>query len=344
VLTALVLGACASALDRGEELYRQGDVRGALEVWSQVPEDSREHERVQARLRIVQSEYARMLRRYEKRAAFFESEGRLAEAVLYYRLAYKMDPARGDLLSHVQVLVRKLRKRGQTEASGLRAALDAGDLRQASRHAQLLAALDPFDPAVQLEIRQVRAAAGARVLNHIAEGESAYGAGDRAGARKAFDQVLELDPRNETAHGYLSYIARFEAYEAEQAMPPPPRSISQEEILAEGHFRSASEAERAGEDFWAITEYEAALSVEPNHQGARKALTTLRTRLLPQVDELYQIGKRYFQDEDLHNALRAWRRALSIDPTDERTRENVERAERMLARLEELQTGESPGS
>ena len=80
------------------------------------------------------------------------------------------------------------------------------------------------------------------------------------------------------------------------------------------------------------------------HQGARRSLTALRSRLRPEVAGLYQMGKRYFQEEDLHNALRVWRRALSIDPTDQRTRENVERAERMLARLEEIQSGVHPGS
>ena len=81
--------------------------------------------------------------------------------------------------------------------------------------------------------------------------------------------------------------------------------------------------------------------MNPEHEGARAALRTLRTRRAPDVNRLYQLGKRYFQDEDLHNALRAWREALAIDPADERTRENVERAERMLARLEELQTDAS---
>lgn len=338
------LTACVTALDRGEGLYRQGDVLGALEVWRGVDEESSEYAQVQTRLDVVASEFDRMLRRYEKRASFYESEGRLAEAALYYRLAYKMDPGRRALLGRVQQLVRELDRRQRKEHEGLEEALGSGNLKRASAHAARLELLDPFDPAVQIEIRHVRAATGARVLNHVADGEAAFAAGSRGSARAAFLSVLELDPRNETALGYLSYIQQFEAEERERRIPPRPRSVSQEEILAEGHFRSASQAESAGETFWAITEYEAALSVNPNHPGSRRALTALRSRLHPQVEQLYERGKRYFQDEDLHNALRVWRRALSIDPTDQRTRDNVERAERMLARLEEIQTGEDSGS
>jgi hypothetical protein len=40
----------------------------------------------------------------------------------------------------------------------------------------------------------------------------------------------------------------------------------------------------------------------------------------------------------LEKALAAWREALLIAPDDQRTRENVDRAERILSRLEEIQT------
>ena len=73
-------------------------------------------------------------------------------------------------------------------------------------------------------------------------------------------------------------------------------------------------------------------------------MTALRERLQPQVEDLYQRGVSFFQDEDLHNAVRSWRRALAIDPTDERTRDHVQRAVRMLKRLEEMQTGDGSAS
>ena len=347
VALALALAAllgCASPLERGEALYRQGDVRGALDVWRGVTDDADDYEVVRARHDVVAAEFERLLLRYEKQAEFFEAEGRLAEAALYYRLTYAMDPKREALLERVQTLVRELDTRVREERSGLRKALNAGNLKGATSHARLLEALDPFDPSIQIEIRQLRATIGSEILSAINAGEIAYAGGRRDDSRESFERVLELDPRNETALGYLSYIRRFEGLEAQRDLPPPPRSISREEIVAEGHFRSAQQAEKAGDPFSAIAEYEAALSVNSRHAGAHKRLTDLRARLHPQTDELYQRGKRYFQEEDLHNALRVWRRALSIDPTDERTRENIERAERMLARLEEIQTSGIPGS
>ena len=121
--------------------------------------------------------------------------------------------------------------------------------------------------------------------------------------------------------------------------PSPIRSISTEEILAEGHYRAAQPAEDGEELFRALSEYLAALRVNSRHQGARRGLTNLRRQLAPRVAGLYQAGERYFLDEDLHNALRVWRQLLLIEPNHPQALENVERAERILQRLEEIQSG-----
>jgi tetratricopeptide (TPR) repeat protein len=82
----------------------------------------------------------------------------------------------------------------------------------------------------------------------------------------------------------------------------------------------------------------AALEIDPKHAAARRRLVGLRAELAPRVPVLYEQGKHYFQDEDLEKALAAWRDALLIAPDDQRTKENVDRAERILSRLEEIQT------
>ena len=341
LLCLVALLACTGPLQRGENLYRQGDLAGAREAWRTIPPGHGEYREARRRLELADSEFDRALLRYEKQAEFFESESRLAEAVLYYRLILKLDPSRDAVLERTQELVRELAAQEAREKAGLEAALRAEDLELASRHATALARLNPFDPGLQSDVRQVRAGIGERVQTHLERGKTAYATGQREAARREFLTVLVLDPRNETALGYLSYIHRFEELEANEQVPPPPSAISRKDILAEGHYRSAREAEASGEPFWAIAEYEAALSVDAGHHASQRDLNALRSRLQPQVPELYDLGKRYFQEEDLHNALRAWRRVLLIDPGNERTREHVDRAERMLARLEEIQTSGS---
>jgi tetratricopeptide (TPR) repeat protein len=351
LLLWLALASCASTFEQGEAHYRQGDVRAALEAWRSIGPDDGAYLRARARLAIVEPEVERSLRRWEKQAAFFESQGRLAEAVLYYRLTLKVDPEREGTLGRVQGLARELARRTAELRVELRRALEAGRLVDASRSARELARLDPFDPAVQIELRQVRAAVGSEVMRHVEEGRRAYAGGERELAAASFRSVLELEEGNETALGYLSYLQRLSELDqerrsapprgSEELLPPPPRAVTQDEIRAEGHYRTATRAEEAGDPFRALAEYETALRIDPRHRPAQRRLGSLRTQMAPRIDELYETGKRYFQEDDLRNALRVWRQVLLIDPRHERTRENVDRAERILSRIEELQTGGS---
>ena len=329
--------ACSSPLQRGEDLYRHGDLPGALQVWRAAGTDPR----VEQRLAEVEVQLDTRLRRYEKRARFFEEQERLAEAILYYRLALKLDPGREATLDRVQRLARVLKRRVEEERAMLRTSLDERKLFRASAHAQRLAALNPFDPSVLAETTHVRARVGAEVLHNLEVGKQHYAQGDRVRARRAFEMVLALDEGNQIALGYLAYIRRFQRQASRPNLPDLPSSISQEDILAEGHYRAARQARDAGDDFRALSEYEGALRANAGHGAARRELDRLRGDLRHRVEELYVIGKRYFQDEDLHNALRAWNQVLLIDPGHQRTRENVERAERILSRLEELQTSGS---
>ena len=66
VIQALALCACTSTLEQGEQLYRQGDVRGAIDLWRAVPENSGEFERTQQRLQTAEVQFQRTLQRYEK--------------------------------------------------------------------------------------------------------------------------------------------------------------------------------------------------------------------------------------------------------------------------------------
>jgi tetratricopeptide (TPR) repeat protein len=346
---SLALSACAGAYQRGEQLYSQGDIAGALAVLRAIPESNGEYPRARARLDTLEAELASSLVRYEKRAQFFEGEGRLAEAVLYYRLALRLDPNRPQSLAKAQALYRELQAKSAEERAKLGAALAAGDLRAANQSAERLQTLDPFDPAIQIELRQVNAETGAQILRWLEDGKRAYAVGDRAGARASFERVTDLDPENEAALGYLSFLRRYDqdlaqappqqapAATARLAALPPP-TLSPQDVLAEGRYRSGRKAEEAGDPYRAIREYQAALRADPRHPRARERLVALRQELAPRVPALYEQGKRYFQDEDLEKALQVWRNALLIDPGDQRTRENVDRAERILSRLEEIQT------
>jgi tetratricopeptide (TPR) repeat protein len=101
-------------------------------------------------------------------------------------------------------------------------------------------------------------------------------------------------------------------------------------------------AERTGDPYAAIRNELRALELAPEHAGARSHLAELRGRLSPDVARLIASGQEHYQQEELHSALDAWRRALLIDPGNEEARAYVGRAENLLQNLERLRS--EPGS
>ncbi len=338
LLLALLGAGCVSPLEQGERLYRQGDRRAALETWRGIPPQHRDRTRAETRIRDVEAEFEQLVEQYRQQAAYFESEGRLAESVLSYRLAHTLQPDR-ETLEKVQVLARRLVELEARHQKEYRTAFDRGQLATARRHLARLRQLDPLDPDLPTHEEELARAFDAEVDRHLARGRRGFFAADYATAEAAFRQVLRLDPGNEAAQGYLAYIDTVR--DSSRGRPPavvePPRfRATDAEIRAEGFYQNALSAERAGDPYTAIRYDLAALAANPSHRGAREHMATLRRRLRPQVDALIESGSTAFAREDLHTALDRWRRALLIQPGNRTARDYVERAEKLLANLERL--------
>lgn len=348
LLAAACLCACTTALERGERRYREGDTLAALATWRGIESDAFEYEAAQRRIEEVETEFGQLVRYYKKRAGYYEERGRLAESVLNFRLALKLQQEDHATLTHVQELVRRLARQREAERTAMREAFRAGDL--AGAHAALgrLRTLDPFSPETTNDARQLEAALAAEIDRRLARGRRGFSSGDHTAAEAAFRSALELDASNETALGYLSFIERIRAQEREATQArvarPEPSEVraSDSEIRAEGLFRNALAAEQKGDLFEAIRFDIRALRADPKHARARRHLDGLRLTLRPEVGGLIESGRRKFQQEDLQAALDLWRRALLIDPTNAEAREYAARAEQLLENLDRLRGAPPP--
>lgn len=347
MIRALALGAvlglvgCATPLQMGERLYREGDRLGALETWRAIPQGSPEYRSARERITAVEEEFQQLVVRYKKRASYFEERERLAESILNYRLALKLQPEDRATLEHVQQLARQLASRKASGMTSYREALLHRDLPMARRELDQLRTLDPFAAELESEAREFDLVLLTEVAQRLAAGRHAYASGNYGAARSAFVAVLRLDPDNETARGYLSYIAasldegggsggELEAFD--------PAAASDAEIRAEGSYQNGLAAERSGEPYAAIGHYERALEAHPDHREARNHLLAIRSDLAGEVSSLIEAGLREFRNEDLRPALDLWGRALLIDPDNERARAYIARAERQLGNLERLRS------
>jgi tetratricopeptide (TPR) repeat protein len=349
LLLLLTLTSCTTPLELGERRYREGDRVAALEIWRSVDSNSLYYGAVQRRIKEVEDESVRLVALFKKRSGYYERKGRLAESVLNYRLALQLRPNDRATLDHVQVLVRSLAAQVEEARNAYAKAYEAGDLIGARAQLAVLRTLDPFDPRLATDERQLEDTLQRQVKPLLAKGRRAFSSGDYRSAERAFRLVLQLDPKNETARGTLSLIAQIRDVEKTAAgrgsrgVDPPQIHATDQEIRAEGLFQNALDAEREGNLFKAIEFDMKALDANPNHPILRAHLKDLRRRT-PSAEELIRQGQDAYQQEDLEAALEQWRNALLVDPGNAQALEYVARAERLLANLERLRAGPEIGA
>lgn len=227
---ALVFAACAKPVDTGDRLYREGDLRGALEFWREADDPE-----LAPRIAAVEAELGARVEGYLVRARRLESEGRLAESILDYRISLEMQPDDSETLDHVQQLVRTLVAKRRSAQERYRAVRGRGDLRGAREILAELRRLDPFEPAYETEDRRLGAALAAerrRRLARIRErqkaeveslveaGRAAFGEEELETALDLWRRALWMDPENERLQAYVGRAERqLEALEQLRAEP-----------------------------------------------------------------------------------------------------------------------------
>ena len=344
---ALLGAACTTPVERGERLYREGDRLGALEIWRSIPQNARAYPAVQQRIPLVEAEFQRLVVRYKQRARYFEAKGRLAESILNDRLALELQPDDAATLARVQALARTLAARKAELMKEYRASFAAGDLGSARRTLAQLHTLDAFDPELETEARALGDALRSEVSKQIAVGRRGFASGNYTAAQQAFEAVLELDPDNESAQGYISYIDTLRrertktgktAASASSSFAARDTFASQAEIRAEGFHQNGLAAARRGDFYAAIRQQLFALGANADHAGAQQELARLRRQLAPEVEKRIESGRLAFRNEDLQSAIDEWRLALLVDPENERTRAYIGHAERQLENLERMRS------
>jgi tetratricopeptide (TPR) repeat protein len=232
LLAVLGLG-CATPLALGEERYREGDRRGALEIWRAAPDDDRDQPEIQQRISAVEAEFTELVSGYRQSAERLEEQGRLAEAILDRRLALALQPDDRESWSRVQRLARELAAGKSQLADELELRRTAGDLEGARESITALRTLDPFDPDLEGEERQLDAdIAREHALTKLEltnEYQELLAAGDLQGAQTALEELRELDPDDPALQNEQRRLTASIALEwRRQQQPPAPRASSQE--------------------------------------------------------------------------------------------------------------------
>jgi tetratricopeptide (TPR) repeat protein len=83
------------------------------------------------------------------------------------------------------------------------------------------------------------------------------------------------------------------------------------------------------------------LKEDPRNAAAKKLLRRAERRLKSYVENLLAAGDRLYREGEIEGAKATWHAVLSLDPQEQRAREKIERAQRVLDNLENLRKSES---
>ncbi|MEM7409022.1 MAG: hypothetical protein AAF430_02155 [Myxococcota bacterium] len=206
--------ACASPPDIGERMVREGDLAGALDHWRTTDPVA-----FADRIAAVEAERTELTDGYLERARTLEAEGRLAEALLDYRLALALRPDDTATLAHVQGLAREVERQRTALLETFRQVRGRGDLGNARATLERLRKLDPFETSYLSEQRQLRAdiaedrrrrrerigdTQAAQVESLVEAGRLAFRDEELETALDLWRRALVMDPRNERIQAYIA--------------------------------------------------------------------------------------------------------------------------------------------
>ncbi len=212
----------------------------------------------------------------------------------------------------------------------------AGDLRGAieSWRAANSSSLAP-------RIAEVEAELAGRVQRYIANASELEREGRLEEALLDYRLALELQPDDAENLAHVQQLAR-DAVAQRRALVDAYREVRARGDLAAAE--SALEKLRRLDPFdpaYQSEELRLRAAIDEERRARRERARAARAA---QVESLVEAGRTAFGDEKLETALDLWRRALLIDPENERIQAYIARAERQLETLEQLRAERDGGA
>jgi tetratricopeptide (TPR) repeat protein len=274
---------------------------------------------------------------YREQGARLENARDATGAAVAFGRALALDPAdsvaaAGQKRCQAESDLRSLRS---TETQRLFArsldAFGADDLGEASRGFRQVLEIEPGDRDAAAMLRRTDQAIALRVQGLLADCERSLDAGRLEDATDLLDRAAELDAQADGIAAMRASLARARSGEQVRARPtreiaaPPaaPKMSAKELDLLYRRGLTAMQEHRSDDAlrFWEI--------VWSSRPGYGQVGENLKREYLTRGMEAFAAGR-------LDEAAGFWRRALHVDPNDQRALGYLQRAEKQLSRTREL--------
>lgn len=237
---------------------------------------------------------------------------------------------------------------------------------EAIKRYQTILKMQPNHSEVEKRLEAVRPILESNVRRLLSVGDSLRARRDFERARRSYEQVLELDPLNDSimvkltelegmmkenvqtilnrARTLLSRNQLDEAQrEFERVLAMEPRNADARKGLESVRGKRVQEIFERGKaafdesNYWvAVNTMVEVLQRDEKHRDARTYLERAREALKTEIDKIFRAGVQLYIKEEYKAALDEWNKVLLIDPQHTATLEYKRRAEEKLRALERL--------
>lgn len=159
-------------------------------------------------------------------------------------------------------------------------------------------------------------------------------------AKDCLTLALSLQP-NEEDERLMNHLLKEQSQNQQKSKT---QERAQRETVLKQRIRKHLEEATRLYDSGQLTEARRVLKVllkeDPQNAPAKALLNDVESRLKSYLENLLAAGDRLYREGEIEGAKATWRAALTLDPQDERARDKMERAQRVLDNLENLRRAE----
>ncbi len=362
LLAASVFSADIEEMDsRAQEHYDRKEFTSAISLWLAILDLSPGNEKIQSKIEMIYDlkqrkdvslqraklNYRIALKNFDSNYDLAKRRARLA--IDDYIEAYRIDPEDQEvqlLKDDMKVLNDRIsaEEERQRLSRELRMKADALAVRAAQEMEKenYPAALAIWNEILSFLPQDVNAQEGKRkcelaiqnrirfetIKSFIVKGKTLFQQKEFRGARLAFSQALNLDPKNREAKDYLRDV--------EEELNKL-REYEQRRVQAESFYQAGLQSVSENDFVQALDDFESALALIDNYRDARQRISDIarlrkeyeereKTRRLQTIDREFQRGVISFTEGRYREAISAFDRTLTLDPGNSQAKEFLRRA------------------
>jgi tetratricopeptide (TPR) repeat protein len=309
----------------GKEFAKAKDYRAALHEFQQYRAYEPDHPKITELLAELATRVAAEDQRIlglMAEADSYERKREYISAALNYLQVLKLDRQHRAarlrmerLEPHLDIYANQLYRRGVQ-------AFEDGNYEEANRAFENILLVRKSHPEAENYLARLAEFRRKQAEEDFLKGLGYYSQGNYQKARHAFEATLRLEPEHAEAQRYL------EKTQAE---------LELQKGRIEGMIARAQSFERRQQYLNAYKVYREVLSLDPNHETARRQIQALQTNLDTFVQQKVQAGASAFQRGDLERAEREFQAVLATSPNHREALSYRQRIqEQVRANLEEL--------